>query len=42
MKEMLNEENDPESIEIFDAFLKGQRSKEGIIIYSKLLGKANI
>jgi hypothetical protein len=42
MKEMLNEEGDKHNIEVFDAFLKKRRSREGIILYSKLLGKANI
>jgi hypothetical protein len=42
MKDMLNEEGDKHNIELFDAFLKGRRSREGIILYTKLLGKANI
>jgi hypothetical protein len=42
MKEILNEEGDKHNIEIFDAFIQGRRSREGIILYTKLLGKANI
>ncbi len=42
MKDMLNEEGDKHNIEIFDNFIKGFRSREGIILYTKLLGKANI
>lgn len=42
MREMLNEEGDKFKIELFEEFKKGYRSKEGIILYAKLLGKANI
>lgn len=42
MQEIVNEEGDKHNIELLDRFLKGQRSREGIILYSKLLGKANV
>jgi len=42
MRDMLNEEGDRHRIQLFDEFLRGYRTKEGIILYSKLLGKANI
>ena len=42
MREMANEEGDKHDIEILDAFLKGRKSREGIILYTKLLGRANV
>ena len=42
MMDYLNEEGDKHKIQLFDRFTKGQRSKEGIILYSKLLGKMNV
>ena len=42
MREMANEEGDKHNIEILDAFLKGRKSREGIILYTKLLGRANV
>ena len=42
MREMLNEQGDKFKIELFEEFKQGRRSKEGIILYAKLLGKANI
>jgi hypothetical protein len=42
MRNHLNEQGDKFQIELFDKFVKGQRSKEGIILYSKLLGKVNV
>ncbi len=42
MRDILNEEGDKHQIELFDKFRRGYRTKEGIILYSKILGKANI
>ena len=42
IRHYLNQEGDKNQIELFDHFLKGNTSKEGIILFSKLLGKMNI
>ena len=42
IRHYLNQEGDKNQIELFDHFLKGHTSKEGIILFSKLLGKMNI
>lgn len=42
MRDYLNAEGDKHRIEVFDMLTKGRISKEGIILYSKLLGKMNV
>jgi hypothetical protein len=42
MRDHLNEEGDPHRIAVFDGFMKGDRTKEGILLFSKLLGKMNV
>lgn len=42
MMDYLNAEGDKHRIKVFDALTKGTISKEGIILYSKLLGKMNV
>lgn len=42
MMDYLNAEGDKHRIQVFEALNKGIISKEGIILYSKLLGKMNV
>lgn len=42
MMDYLNAEGDQHRIKVFEALNKGTISKEGIILYSKLLGKMNV
>ena len=42
MRDYLNDEGDQHRIKMFNRFTKGERSKDGIILFSKLLGKMNI
>ena len=42
MKDYLNAEGDKNQIFIFDKFMEGYMTKEGIILFSKLLGKMNV
>lgn len=42
MRDYLNEEGDKHRIQVFDHFMKGYLTKEGILLVSKLLGKMNV
>lgn len=42
MKQLINEDGVERNIELMEQMLKGQYCKEGIILYSKTIGRANI